>query len=95
MEIAEAGDLPLPENNQNLLRRNLDCAVIGVLHGIRQKQGELPVDTVRGVFVEGDPVFPTSGFRDRTHIQICVRNLDRVKGVFRVPSRFFVSAKIS
>ncbi len=43
-------------------------------------------DTVRGVFVEGAPIYPTSGFREKTHIQICVSNPGVIKGVFRVSS---------
>jgi hypothetical protein len=86
-DILAAAELPLPTNSGDLLRRNLDCAVIRTLHEVREQGGEPPVDTVRGVFVEGAPVFDTSGFHDKTHIQICVRNLDCIKGVFRVSAR--------
>lgn len=78
----------LPTNSEDLLQRNLDCAVIRTLHDIR-KQNSLPqIDTVKGVFIEGCPVYLNSGFYSLTHIQICVCNLDSIKGVFRVPSRF-------
>lgn len=74
--------LGMPENAPNLLRRNLDCAVINNLHRIR---GDAPFDTVRGVFEEGAPLYPSSGFRQKTHIQIAVRQPACILGVFRVP----------
>ena len=46
---------------------------------------EPSIDTVRGVFVEGEPVYEGAGFRAKTHIQICVCNISSIKGVFRVP----------
>ena len=56
-----------------------------MLHDIR-KSGELePVDTVAGVFVEGNKIYENAGFFEKTHIQICVRDPQLIKGVFRVP----------
>ena len=66
----------LPTNDPDLLRRNLDCAVINVLHRVRSDGGEAPIDTVRGVFIEGRLLYPTSGFYEKTHIQITVCNPD-------------------
>ena len=45
-------------------------------------------NSVKGVFVEGDPIYETAGFYEKTHIQICVRNADCIKGVFRVTDKF-------
>lgn len=42
-------------------------------------------DTVRGLFTEGGPLFPGSGFRAKTHVQVAVRSADNIKGYFRVP----------
>lgn len=84
---ARTAGAELPKNGKDLLLRKLDCAVIRVLHGIREGQGQPPIDTVRGVFLEGDPIFPDSGFHEKTHTQIAVRNPDRIKGVFRVHPR--------
>ncbi|GAB6038857.1 hypothetical protein JCM15519_34160 [Fundidesulfovibrio butyratiphilus] len=42
-----------------------------------------PFDTVRGLFTEGGPLFPGSGFQAKTHIQTAVRTLPSIKGVFR------------
>lgn len=80
-------DADFPENRvgRDLLQRHLDCAVINFMHDRREEAGQAPFDTVRGVFVEGDPVYPTAGFCHKTHIQIAVRNPSKIKGVFRVP----------
>lgn len=65
--------------------RRLDCAVIKRLHYIIAANENLqPYDTVRGLFTEGNPLFPGSGFQERSHIQIAVCNFDSIKGVFRV-----------
>ncbi len=87
--VAKAG-LPLPSNSKDFLRRNLDCAVIEQLHAIRARAGDPPIDSVKGAFIEGKPIYEGAGFFDRTHIQICIRNPDRIKGVFRVLPRFLV-----
>jgi peptide-methionine (S)-S-oxide reductase len=63
--------------------------VINYLHTVREANGQQPFDTVRGVFLEGDPIYANAGFRRETHIQICVRNLAMIKGVFRVPAPLF------
>jgi hypothetical protein len=86
-EIAVKAGFVLPKNNKDGLRRNLDCAVIQTLHEIRRTSGQLPIDTVRGVFIEGNKIYASSGFYEKTHIQICVCNPDCIKGVFRVPKR--------
>ena len=85
VETTTTAGLKLPENSKDLLRRHLDCAVIRRLHSIIEKAGRDPIDTVKGVFVEGQPIYPRSGFYEKTHIQIAVRKTDCIKGVFRVP----------
>lgn len=85
VEMAAAAEVALPENNPHILTRSLDCAVIRVMHDIRQNAREPAVDTVRGVFVEGEPIYDGSGFHAKTHIQICVCARECIKGVFRVP----------
>lgn len=79
-------DLPLPENIKSnsgeLLRRNLDCAVIETAHGIT-KQLEMPdYDSVRGVFFEGNDLYKNAGFKEKNHIQIAIRNQNCIKGFF-------------
>jgi hypothetical protein len=76
---------PLPQNRgatRDLLLRELDCSVIEAVHEIRLSNGEAPFDSVRGMFCEGEQVYPTAGFRDKDHIQLCIRNLDCIKGYF-------------
>ncbi len=84
-DSAASAGLTLPVNSPLGLRRNLDCAVIRRLHSILEKQGLPPLDTLKGVFTEGNPIYPGSGFDEKTHIQIVVRNPTCIKGVFRVP----------
>ncbi len=45
----------LPKNSVDGLRRNLDCAVLKYLHEILREEGQPPIDTVKGIFVEGEP----------------------------------------
>ncbi len=81
---ATKGGVSLPRNSADGLRRNLDCAVIRRLHSILEAQGLAAVDTVKGIFTEGKPIYPGAGFDERTHIQIVARNSYCIKGVFRV-----------
>lgn len=78
----------MPRNRlgNDLLLRELDCGVIKHLHSSREKSNLQSFDTVRGVFQEGTKVYRNSGFKSRTHIQIAVRNLRKIRGVFRVPA---------
>ncbi len=84
--VVETAGVPMPRNHggPDQLLRKLDCAVINFLHTARIEAGQPAVDTVRGVFIEGERIYEDAGFREKTHIQICVRNLDCIKGVFRV-----------
>jgi hypothetical protein len=84
---AEGRALPSNKGGPDRLMRNLDCAVINHLHNVRERSSQKPFDTVRGIFLEGDPIYVDAGFRKKTHIQICVRSRDCIKGVFRVPAR--------
>lgn len=77
--------LPSNSADPDQLRRNLDCAVIRTLHQTLADQKTHPLDTVKGIFVEGSPLYPGAAIRARTHCQIAVRNPDCIKGVFRVP----------
>lgn len=83
--VTETARLTLPTNSEDSLRRNLDCAVMRRVHSILEEAGMPPVDTVRGVFIEGKPIYETAGFHTKTHIQITVCNPACIKGVFRVP----------
>jgi len=60
--------------------------VIQLLHKVRRDRGEIAIDTVKGIFIEGDPIYEGSGFHEKTHIQIAVCNPECIRGVFRVPA---------
>ena len=79
--------LPLPANaplghSKDLLIRKLDCAVIENLHLYRRTKKMRPFDSARGVFIEGEPLYPTAGFYEKSHIQLCIRNPNCIKGFF-------------
>lgn len=72
------------QGDEDLLKRELDCSVIMDLHMSRKKQGLSPYDSVRGAFIEGNPVFPDSKIMDKTHIQWAIRNPGKcILGYFR------------
>jgi len=77
--------LPLNKlvNGQPLLR-DLDCAVIETLHQYRKASDFKAFDSVRGMFVEENKLYPGAGFQEQSHIQICVCNPNCIKGYFRV-----------
>ena len=78
-EIPE--NVPL-EKDGDLVKRNLDCAVIEVIHQHRKKTGLPGYDSVRAVFFEGKELYPNAGFREKNHIQIAIRNPNCIKGYF-------------
>jgi len=84
---AQSGE-PLPKNRKgdDRLLRSLDCLVVNTLHKIREREVQQPFDSVRALFVEGQPIYENAGFHEKTHIQICVRNPASIKGFFRVPA---------
>jgi hypothetical protein len=82
--IVQTSDETMPVNHPDLLRRELDCAVIKYLHKSRELAKLPAADTVRGIFIEGEPLYEGSGFHQKTHTQIAVQNLSCIKGVFRV-----------
>lgn len=84
VDVTRAAGLELPSNSKDDLRRDLDCAVLRRLHTIPEAQSLPSIDTVKGVFTEGNAAYPGSGFREKTHIQIAVRNARCIKGVIRV-----------
>ena len=69
------------------LLRFLDCAVIKYLHGSLESSPNLAYDTVRGLFVEGKPVYSGARFYRQTHTQIAVVTDNMIHGLFRVRGR--------
>lgn len=86
----------IPQNSgktpDKLLRR-LDCAVIEMAHVINEQSGDRAYDSVRGMFWEGQQLYPNAGFAEKNHIQICVRNPNCIKGFFipRIIDRHFLN----
>jgi hypothetical protein len=86
-ELRKSSGSDMPQNigtkgSKDLLLRNLDCAVIEAVHAYN-KSAEKPVyDTVRGMFIEGKPIYRGAGIFEKSHIQICVRNPNCIKGYF-------------
>jgi hypothetical protein len=86
-QAATTSGVKLPKNKRvqgEVLIRHLDCAVIEAVHEVNENEGGRPYDSVLGVFMEGQPLYDGTEFRERNHIQICVRNPNCIKGFFRV-----------
>ncbi len=66
----------------DLLLRDLDCAIIESIHLTRLEDGLRPYDSVKGVFLEGKELYPDAGFKEKNHVQICIRNPNCIKGFF-------------
>ena len=81
--LSRFNDAPLPTNGSELRVRKLDCAVTNTLHRFREVNDLPAYDTVRGLFWEGDAIYPGAGVREGNHIQICVRDLSCILGYFR------------
>jgi hypothetical protein len=91
-------DLPKNKNSksdphQDMLLRELDCAVIEYMHQSIYENWKKEIlesgisktknfDTTRGVFTEGGKAFEGAGLFEKSHIQICVRNPNCIKGFF-------------
>jgi len=81
MEAAEVG-LPANSGGSDNLMRKLDCAVFEYMHSEMSRRNEKTFDSVRGVFWEGNELYPNAGFKDKNHIQLCIRNPNCIKGFF-------------
>ena len=81
----------LPENEDsvgvpgNRALRRLDRAVLDYLNKVQDREVGQEFQTIRALFPEGKPLYPGAGFRELTHVQLCVREPRQVLGVFRVP----------
>ena len=84
IETLQKAGSDIPENVGPLHR--LDCAVVEFLHERLESQDNMPFDSVRGIFIEGRPVYPESAFHDKTHVQLCIRKPDCIRGYFRPQS---------
>lgn len=84
IEIAQ-GEMPKNKkgkHSDDVLLRDLDCAVIQQIHRMYKEAKLPPYDSVRGVFIEGEKVYPGAEFYEKTHIQLCITNPNCIKGYF-------------
>jgi hypothetical protein len=79
--------------HKDKLLRYLDCAVIEYMNAEIEEMVKTEkmstnhshfkiFDSIRGAFFEGGPAFDGSGIYAKTHIQICIRNPNCIKGFF-------------
>jgi hypothetical protein len=92
-ELPENSDAKTDPHKDKLLR-TLDCTTIEFMHSkisdqIKEDTASVGFsnfrhfDSTRGVFTEGGQAFPGAGILEKSHIQICVRNLNCIKGFFK------------
>ncbi len=92
MQIPKNRNIPSDPHEDELLRYR-DCAIIQYMHQAIRKTYIADItekgysagkffDSVRGVFTEGDEAFEGAGFSAKSHIQICIRNPNCIKGFF-------------
>jgi hypothetical protein len=91
-ELPKNKDIPM-DKYHDLIKRELDCAVIEYMHQKIEEEIKSDVankgfsdyrhfDSVRGLFTEGGPAFEGAGIQAKNHIQVCIRNLNCIKGFF-------------
>ncbi|MBC9931804.1 hypothetical protein [Chitinophaga qingshengii] len=85
--MCEEDGTELPENknvpgSNDRVLRELDCRVVENVHEMIAAMEGPPFDSVRGVFTEGGLLYDGAGFYEKTHIQICIRNPNCIKGFF-------------
>ena len=84
-DLCAAQSEQLPKNTEK--SRKLDCAVINAAVELNKEKGYPDFDSIRSPYFEGEPIYPNAYFMEKTHIQICVRNPECIKGYF-LPSDF-------
>lgn len=86
LEHSKQSRYALPKNTRKIegheIKRRLDCAVFMRAHEIIEEANQPAYDTVIGAFMEGLPAYDGTEITEQTHIQICVRNTDCIKGYF-------------
>lgn len=71
-----------PINKPHRKMHNLDCAFLNWAIPLIEEAAGRTYDTVRGVFVEGPPLYPSSQLHTESHIQLAVRNSNAIVGYF-------------
>lgn len=91
-ELPQNND-PSHDVHKNKILRHLDCTIIEFMHArileqvkedkVSKGYSEYKVfDSTRGVFIEGGPAFEGAGLFEKSHIQICIRNPNCIRGFF-------------
>lgn len=94
LETLRATGAPIPENrsprgdeHHDLVLRNLDCAVMNFAMDSFDRRAPAGrscyYQTVRGVFLEGTPIYPGARIFEKTHVQIAVRDPACILGFFK------------
>ena len=82
----ESANIQIPENKgEDGVLRFRDRWVIDAVHKLRTWARQSRYDSVRAAFPEGGPLYEGAGLREKSHIQIAVRNKTCIKGYFRLP----------
>jgi hypothetical protein len=91
-ELPKNKDLKFDTYKDKIIRE-LDCSVIEYMHQKISEARDNEIsekgfsdykifDSARGIFTEGGPAFPGAGIQSKNHIQVCIRNLNCIKGFF-------------
>jgi hypothetical protein len=81
------------DKHKDKLIRKLDCSTIQFMHEAIEKQYKEDITekgysdytvfgSTRGVFTEGGPAFAGAGIQSKSHVQICIRDMNCIKGFF-------------
>ncbi|MBQ6698394.1 MAG: hypothetical protein IJN97_00355 [Oscillospiraceae bacterium] len=81
LDINEQMKNKRPDAGGFSLVRELDCAVIRNLHNMMEREN-VKFDTVYGYFQEGRDAYEGAGIKEKSHVQVCVRNTACIKGYF-------------
>jgi len=79
-KLYKNSELILPENKGS--NKLLDCEVIRYLHYTNRTENNPRYDTVRCLFIEGEPIYKGANFTQRGHIEVCVLNPKMIKSYF-------------
>jgi hypothetical protein len=90
--LPENSDSPGDVYHDKLIRK-LDCTVIEYMHQkiLEQHNKDISAnkfsntqvfDSTRGIFTEGGPAFQGASLYAKSHIQVCIRNMNCIKGLF-------------
>jgi hypothetical protein len=86
MALIAATGADTPKNIDEL-RRPLDCAVLNYLY---ESMPDPKFQTARGFFHEGGPLYGGALIQRMTHVQVAVRDLNCIRGVFRVATKLAI-----